>query len=121
MAQDFFSPLYDIGSKLCEAVRQVARVDTVKLVEEQAKIAVPAPSSPGEICSRAISSQRGTIRAQQQSAVRERLKGRFRCALRHGLVPMQQERIFQERLTAGCEELRDYLDGLGVAQAPDAP
>ena len=37
---------------------------------------------------------------------------------------MQQERIFQERLAsaeAGCrEDLRDYLDGLGVIQAPDA-
>ena len=40
----------------------------MNLVEEQApKIAVPAPASPGEICSRAISSQRGTIRPESQT------------------------------------------------------
>lgn len=94
-------------------------------------VAVAAPSSPGScayLCSRAIASLRTNLRAQQQQALRERLKGRLWAAQRQKLIAKQQLLVFQERLEdiggsdgASVEDLRDFLDGLGVAPAPDDP
>jgi len=86
-----------------------------------------APASPGScayLCSRAITCMRSNMRAQQQQALRERLKGRLLAAQRHNLIAKQQLLVFQERLETPSdtvEDLRDFLDGLGVAPAPDDP
>eukprot|EP00435_Cladocopium_sp_Y103_P002298 s249_g1.t1 len=96
-----------------------------------ATVTVAAPSSPGScayLCSRAIASLRSNMRAQQQQALKERLKGRLLAAQRQKLIAKQQLMVFQERLEdpggtdgASVEDLRDFLDGLGVAPAPDDP
>ncbi|CAK9115056.1 Purple acid phosphatase 7, partial [Durusdinium trenchii] len=87
--------------------------------------APPSPTSPcAEICSKAINCMRSNMRAQQQTVLRERLKGRMAAAQRLKLLAKLQLAVFQERLAGpaeSIEDLRDFLDGLGVPLAPDDP
>ncbi|CAJ1434879.1 unnamed protein product, partial [Effrenium voratum] len=88
----------------------------------EASQASQASAAGSGVCSRAINSMRCAMRAQQMSALKERLRGRLWAAERQRLLPQTQLRLLEERLSGpaeALEDIRDLLDGLGVAPAPD--